>query len=229
MGRHCQWGQPLSFASSHPDMNSALVNGRSLKSLGRSTAVAFYGNSDQGNVYKAFRMTGRLEEACEKAYTYFYIMQTHSRNNVMPAYVRIPQEEAEPIVDALVLDGVPLENNLIRMGVVSGSSRTPSWRLDRHKLAHFFWDHCVVISGHLASHYWPRYRRSSQALLSCYLCTCQCFGQHLECEHHIYVQALNTKPGASCALQNTPSFAKKRPPKGNAVRSSKMPKRVCAL
>ena len=131
----------------------------------------------------------------------------------MLADVRIPKEEAGSIVDALVLDGVPLENHLIRMGVVSGSPRTPSWRLDLHKLTHFFWGHCVVIIGHLASHDWPRYRRSSQALLSCYLCTCQCFGQHLECEHHIYVQALNTKPGEICALQNTPTLAKKGRPR----------------
>ena len=136
----------------------------------------------------------------------------------MPANAIVQEAEAELIVDALVSEGKRLEDVLCKMGVVTGEAWAEMWSIEVERLTHFFWNHCVVMTGHLASHCWPRYKKETGEKLPVTLCTCQCFGQHLECEHLIYVLGLNAKPGEKPDLGNLPNLPPQRGRPKKAVR-----------
>ena len=58
-------------------------------------------------------------------------------------------------------------------------------------LEDLFSKHAIVLDGHLGQHWWPRQWVASQTTAPSRLCTCHAFLMHAQCEHCVYVQALN--------------------------------------
>eukprot|EP00973_Karenia_brevis_P022243 3060524-Karenia_brevis.AAC.1 len=75
------WGEPLSFIASCKHWNDGLLNGVSLRNLGRSTAMEFWQNRTAGNYVRVVRATGSISELGQNAYSYFYVMKTQKKEN----------------------------------------------------------------------------------------------------------------------------------------------------
>ena len=147
-----------------------------------------------------WRATGDIAEQGTAAYTYFYVRQTHAMNSVMPADAVVDKRMAELIVDAIVYEGEKLQKTLVHLGIVKGEPYSDNWHVDLQQLTYYFWDHCVVMTGHLPTHYWPKFKRYSRSPVACTLCTCQCFGQHIECERDLVAQTEYFNVFAMCAF-----------------------------
>ena len=183
------WGAEVSFTNDPHHFNETLLNGGGLKSVGRSTAVDFWRQRNQGdghgNYVKIARRTGSLDLGLG-AHTLFYVVQAHKVGETMPADAKVSPEDAAVIVDLLLAEGAALEKLLEKSGIVSGEKRSDAWQVNHALLTSFFVHHCVVITGHLPSEYWPKYRRSNSEPRPVSLCTCAEFGQHAECEHVVF-------------------------------------------
>ena len=148
-----------------------------------------------------------------QAYTHFYIMRTHRIDKVWPAQAVVDSDVANLIADAIVAEGLALQNALEKMQVVVGDSYTADWHINLQNLSTFFVDHCAVMTGHLPSHYWPKYHRLTQEELPLTICTCQMFSQHASCEHQYFVLGLNALPGQPTNFNDMPDVSKKGRPK----------------
>ena len=201
------WGADISFTHVPKHYNEALVNGGGLRSVGRSTAVEFWRQRDEGNFVRLHRQTGPTELG-QLAHTTFHVMSSQQVGEIMPASAVVSEEDATHIVELLISEGPRLEKLLVDTGIVSGDPGTPEWQVNLEALTHLLHNHCVVMEGHLPTAYWPRYRRATGELRQTIVCTCLEFCQHAECEHQVFVLGLRGGAGAP-VLADAPLVRKK--------------------
>ena len=86
--------------------------------------------------------------------------------------------------------------------------------------------HCVVIQGHLATRAWPRLFKISREHAPAAVCSCHTFLMHAECEHVLFVRAL--QGDAAVNLHDIPEVrAPGRPRKRqSATQEASKPKRL---
>ena len=64
-----EWGKTVSFTDRPREFNPCLLNGATLRQLGRSTAAQWWATRSNPNYVKTWRLTGRLEESGADTYT----------------------------------------------------------------------------------------------------------------------------------------------------------------
>ena len=124
----------------------------------------------------------------------FFVMQKTKWKTKVAAEAKIEKTEAEIIIDLLICEGQRLEAIARKCGLISGSAADRDLIVHLKKLEEYCVKHCVVLEGHLAKTFWPRFRRGSKVSEQVFLCTCEWFSQHAVCEHVYFVCGLRDKP-----------------------------------
>ncbi|CAE6960638.1 RPL15 [Symbiodinium sp. CCMP2592] len=189
-----QYGQARKFGSWPSEPAQDLLNSQKLRTEGRSTAVDFWhGRSTKldgkCNYVKVVRGTSAAESRGGQETTVFYVMRSTKVGDAMPADAVIDPERAQLLVDLLLLSGQQLAKKLRVCGLIKGKSAEET--LDLGLWQDLFCKHAVVVDGHLGRQWWPRQWRTAQTAAPSTLCTCYTFLMHAQCEHCIYVQALD--------------------------------------
>ena len=182
-----QWEKEIPYHGSPTVYNEGLINGATLRTVGRSTAVDFWRKRTEGNHVSIVRQTGQLEHASLNVNTTFHVMRCLKVEGVQPADASVSMETAEHIVDLITSYGQKLQDSLYSSGVVQNEPFTADWQVDFERMSFLLCSHCVVITGHLAAAYWPRYKRSAREQVPVILCTCLFYVQHAECEHEYFI------------------------------------------
>ncbi|CAE7236065.1 RPL15 [Symbiodinium sp. CCMP2592] len=211
------WEEARSFLT-WPDRPALdLLNSTMLRTAGRSPAADFWDQRAKKltglrNHFKIWRRTDKAKG--QDGITTFWVMRCQRHQDQMPADASIDQSTAETFADLLTLDGTELQRLLTRCGVAEGDANKQ--RLNANALDKLLGVHCAVFRGHLADSLWPRVRRRLQTPLPSTLCTCIEFMQHAECEHIVFVKALEGDADAE-NLNEVPILRKRgRKPKRKA-------------
>ena len=204
-----RWMQKDSASLRSSVKDPALYNGNSLRVQLRSPARDFWQSREQGNHQHLRRRTG-IEDV--NAISAFYVMRAEGTNRSgLPAVAVVEAATAARIVDCIVAPATTLRATLVRAGIVQTDAPGGRAQIVYQRLRHLFCTHCTVISGHLATEYWPMFYRSSGEQRYTALCTCRCFGLRAECEHTIFVEAL---AGKTAPLSDIPHARPKGRPRG---------------
>ncbi len=200
------WGEDANFDSFPRAHAESLLNGGSLRSAGRSPAVDYWRNRQvkldgrRNHVVCSIR-TDPGNKSSPDGVTTCYVMRSRKVKQAMPCDATIDSGFAETLVALVSSEGKALTDLLCKVGIVveDGGHR----RVDRAMLDHFFHDHAVVITGHLSGRVWPRFKRATSQLTPGRLCTCYSFIMHADCEHVIFVKALQGDRGVNLAAVPT--------------------------
>ena len=207
------WGQPRTFGNIPKDHARCLINGAGLRSAGRSPAVDFWAKREQQldgtrNYRKAFAPRSGQRSSVAGETTTVFVMATASKRGVAPSEQTVAQTFADAWVRLLVSEGESLQKALRDTHIVVDEDGAPS--IDLGMLETFFLDHAAVLQGHLPDTAWPRFQRSTQERLPAQLCTCLHFIQHADCEHNIFVSALQGKVSLNNAPHQEPRGRKRK-------------------
>ncbi len=120
------------------------------------------------------------------------------------------ERTARQIVGLIASGAKELAAELDRSGLVEGTAEDGTWKVSCSTLSALFGQHAVVMQGDLPRALWPRFYRKSGSEAPVLLCTCSCFVLRAECEHVVFVSALQGR----CNLSALPTHrAKGRPRK----------------
>ena len=190
-----KWGEKRSFLTWPDRPAQDLLNSQTLRTGGRSPAVDFWANrgkklSGLYNYFKLWRRTDKTSAATQSqdGITTFWVMRARKFDKVMPADAVISQQVAESVGDLISCDGSQLHDALRKCNIVEGACGHET--LNVQLLERFLDGHCAVIRGHMADALWPRVRRKLQKAMPSTVCTCLSFMQHADCEHIVYVKAM---------------------------------------
>lgn len=126
----------------------------------------------------------------------------------MPADAVIAKQVGLNVANLIASEGKDLEKWLAESGIAAEDTKSGSRRLDAERLRDILANHCAVMEGHLPNSCWPRKHRKLSERFPSVVCTCLEFLMHGECEHVVFVQALNNTALAG-KLQKMPVIAKK--------------------
>ena len=206
-GYHRQKSLPLCNSClktvGHPGLHGrrssadALFNSKSLRSAGRSPA-RFLGASGAAAVWQSqlppglHPHWGSRRNRCE-----FWVLQSRLQGCVMPAQAVVTPQVAKMVANLIASEGPELEKWLCKAGIAKDGE------LELKALQKYMQQYCAVLEGHLAQVSWPRVRRKLKKPVPGKLCTCREFLLHGDCEHVLYVKALQDDPTAD--MRNIPT------------------------
>ena len=192
-----QWHTKREFPTWPCEVSAALLNGQSLRSLGRSPAIDFWNARETKlsacrNYCVVHQRTGDSKQETPDGMTTFWVMRAQKIDDVAPAEAPIDQAFAASLVQLICSEGPALEKALQACQIVT--KEDGRLQLDQDRLALYFEKHAVVMKGHLPNSTWPRQRRKLETPVDALLCTCVPFVLRAECEHVLFVKALTRDP-----------------------------------
>ncbi|CAJ1345601.1 unnamed protein product [Effrenium voratum] len=180
----------------------ALFNSKSLRSAGRSPARDFWEHREprlcgNRNYRQVYIRTGEAGGTDVDGVTTFWVLQSRLQGGVMPAEAVVTPQVAEMVANLIASEGPQLEKWLCKAGIAKDGE------LELKALQKYMQQYCAVLEGHLAQASWPRVRRKLRKPVPGKLCTCREFLLHGDCEHVLYVKALQDDPTAD--MRNIPT------------------------
>lgn len=194
------WEEEKAFVTWPTRSAEALFNSQSLRSAGRSPAVDFWQSRElrlcgNRNYREVYIRTGEPTGTGKDGISTFWVLQSRTHEKVAAAEAIVPKDVVE-IANLIASDVAQLATWLQKAGIVSEKE------LDRAQLHKYLQRHCAVIEGHLVQAVWPCVHRKLKKAVPGKLCTCREFLLHADCEHVLYIKALQKDPTAN--LQNIP-------------------------
>ncbi|CAJ1405087.1 unnamed protein product, partial [Effrenium voratum] len=180
----------------------ALFNSKSLRSAGRSPARDFWEHREprlcgNRNYRQVYIRTGEAGGTDVDGVTTFWVLQSRLQGGVMPAEAVVTPQVAKMVANLIASEGPQLEKWLCKAGIAKDGE------LELKALQKYMQQYCAVLEGHLAQASWPRVRRKLKKPVPGKLCTCREFLLHGDCEHVLYVKALQDDPTAD--MRNIPT------------------------
>ena len=219
------WGSACDYFTSRSEESEALYNSQALRSAGRSPAVDFWQNRELRlcgghNYRKIHRRTHGEETDGWNGMTTFHILRTQKLKEIAAAEAVIDKEVANNIVKLLTSQGPKLQKAIYETGIATKQQDKPHPLLDMSSLEKYFKFHCVVIDGHLAETLWANvHKKLTPSRGPTTLCSCHAFSLHGNCEHVIYVKALNKVDDYATKLSEVPIVR----PKGRKRKTAATP------
>ncbi|CAK9008734.1 unnamed protein product [Durusdinium trenchii] len=130
--------------------------------------------------------------------TTFWVLQSRAHDKVTAAEAIVLPDVAETVANLIAAEGTQLEKWLAKGGIVREG------RLELGALQKYMHRYCAVLEGHLVQVSWPRSHRKLKKAVPGKLCTCREFLLHADCEHVLFIKALQNDPTAS--MQNIPTL-----------------------
>ncbi|CAK9005086.1 Uncharacterized protein SCF082_LOCUS8446, partial [Durusdinium trenchii] len=190
------WGSVCDYFTPSGDEAPALYNSQSLRAAGRSPAVDFWNHRERRlcgghNYYKVHHRTQGEDKDSWEGITTFHIMRAQKLKDVMPAEAVIDKDVANNMVMLMTAQGEKLKQAMSDTGLSTTHSNKTHPLLEVRPLEIFFKFHCAVIEGHLPTTLWSNVHKKLHNDGAKTLCSCHAFSLHGNCEHVIYVKALN--------------------------------------
>ena len=220
------WGQTRRWSMHPPAFNPHLFNSHTLRVFGRSPARDYWEHRATPNYAKCSRTetlapAGGVEGSTPRAPTptTFWVMRGRRCGDAMPARELVTGSAAEGVVNLIRNDGHALRASLQEAGIVTGSPHDLAWAVSVLQLRQALTGYAVVMVGGFVDAYWSRSRTWDRTeRLTTLVCTCPEYSHHAQCEHIIFVLALQGDP--RCDLRNVPLARKTgRPPKSDGSAS----------
>eukprot|EP00438_Fugacium_kawagutii_P009631 Skav214980 [mRNA] locus=scaffold508:78764:83263:- [translate_table: standard] len=179
-----------------------LFNGQALRAAGRSPAIDYWksrGKKLTGgrNHFKVFRRTNGSDQDGASGMTTFWVMKARKREGLPAAEAEVLETDAKLLAELLCQEGKPLQELLCKCGVVK--EHLSGMTVDEKRLEELFLDFAVVMQGDLPNSAWPRAGRELDVPPQHPFCTCLHFLLHAECEHCLFVKALEGMDGINLA------------------------------
>ena len=195
-----RWDDIKEFATWPTQPAQALINGQSLRTAGRSPAIDFWQHREKNlkglrNFSKVYRRTSGTDSDGQTGMTTFWVMHTRKTGGSPAAQSEVCPTMAKQLVDMLVHEGKTLEKDMQTSKIIIPEKNTNS--INEVALARYFLDMAVVMRGDLPNSAWPRSSKQLDMPAEALLCTCLPFLLHAECEHVLYVKALEDMDGFS--------------------------------
>ena len=196
------WEEEKTFVTWPARSADALFNSKSLRSAGRSPARDFWEHREprlcgNRNYRQVYIRTGEAGGTDVDGVTTFWVLQSRLQGGVMPAEAVVTPQVAEMVANLIASEGPQLEKWLCKAGIAKDGE------LELKALQKYMQQYCAVLEGHLAQASWPRVRRKLKKPVPGKLCTCREFLLHGDCEHVLYVKALQDDPTAD--MRNIPT------------------------
>ena len=196
------WEEEKAFVTWPTRSAEALFNSQSLRSAGRSPAVDFWQNRElrlcgNRNYREVYIRTGEPTGTDREGITTFWVLQSRTYQKMAAAEAIVPKDVAEIVANLIASEGAQLAKWLLKAGIVSDDKELNLAQLDK-----YLQRHCAVMEGHLVQAVWPRAQKKLKKVAPAKLCTCREFLLHADCEHVLYIKALQNDPTAN--LQNIP-------------------------
>ncbi|CAK9008753.1 unnamed protein product, partial [Durusdinium trenchii] len=197
------WDEEKKFVTWPARSADALFNSQSLRSAGRSPARDFWEHREKRlcgnrNYREVYIRTGDTEGAGMEGMTTFWVLQSRAHDKVTAAEAIVLPDVAETVANLIAAEGTQLEKWLAKGGIVREG------RLELGALQKYMHRYCAVLEGHLVQVSWPRSHRKLKKAVPGKLCTCREFLLHADCEHVLFIKALQNDPTAS--MQNIPTL-----------------------
>eukprot|EP00438_Fugacium_kawagutii_P008368 Skav228124 [mRNA] locus=scaffold1220:246254:247684:+ [translate_table: standard] len=194
------WDEERSFQTWPPEPAQDLLNGQALRSVGRSPAIDFWTNREKKisgarNFCKTYRRTSGTDQDAAVGITTFWVMHARKLCGVPAAELPVKQEKAKILTELICSEGKNLDVLLHQCGVLQKEERGAT--VDVQKLEDLFLDLAVVMQGDLPNSAWPRTAADLDLGSNALFCTCLPFLLHAECEHVIFVKAMEGIDGMS--------------------------------
>eukprot|EP00438_Fugacium_kawagutii_P024089 Skav218388 [mRNA] locus=scaffold3482:8652:12922:- [translate_table: standard] len=194
------WDEARLFHTWPPEPAQELLNGQALRSVGRSPAVDFWLNretkiSGARNYWKTYRRTSGTDQDAGVGITTFWVLHARKKCGLAPAALPVKPEDAKVVTELICSEGKTLEALLRKCGVITVQERGAA--VDAGKLQELFGDLAVVMQGDLPNSAWPHTDEELDLGPTALFCTCLPFLLHAECEHVLYVKALEGIDGVS--------------------------------
>lgn len=203
------WGSVCDYFTPSGDEAPALYNSQSLRAAGRSPAVDFWNHRERRlcgghNYYKVHHRTQGEDKDSWEGITTFHIMRAQKLKDVMPAEAVIDKDVANNMVMLMTAQGEKLKQGMSDTGLSTTHSNKTHPLLEVRPLEIFFKFHCAVIEGHLPTTLWSNVHKKLHNDGAKTLCSCHAFSLHGNCEHVIYVKALNNVDDYATKLAEVP-------------------------
>ena len=182
-------GQKKIFRTWPENTAQILLNGQTLRSLGRSPAVDFWKarelkvDKTRNHCHVVLR-TDAPEKPQLDGLTKFWVMGAQKHDGLAPAQMSVNPKLAKRLCEMIVSEGHILIGHMKDAGIVEEN------QINVHVLHTMFKTYAVVMQGHLPNTSWPRHKRKVGEQVDSVLCTCLEFLMHADCEHVIFVKAL---------------------------------------
>lgn len=224
-----EWHEKREFATWPQSPGESLYNSATLRTAGRSTAVDFWRRREkrlcgQRNFAELWVRTDGAKASVDRSgLTRFWVMRATKVKDTMPANAVVDLNMAKRIANMIAAEGKELATALEQAGVVTGAADAKELNLTQLQI-HFV-EHCAVMEGHLPDTVWPRARTELQVRWPARVCACTTFALHADCEHVLFVNALQDDSIAQ-HMNTIPTVRKKgRKRKGaTAVAENEQPK-----
>ncbi len=176
------WGDQADIRLWTRHVDHTVLNSASLRKEGRSTAVEFWQNREQGNHVNI-----------REGDTDFYVMHTQASDGVLPALRHVRHATASVVVRLIMADD-NVEGLLgdACAGILRKDTTSGRVRVHRPTLRALFNDICVVMVGSFPQLYWST-RTARDDSVNVPLCTCQPFVARANCEHAAFVKGLRNE------------------------------------
>ena len=193
-----EWSQTFCTWPSEPAQE--LLNGQNLRSAGRSLAIDYWNHSEKKltgrcNYCKVYQHTSGTDADASKGITTFWVMQARKKGKVRGGEPEVDVAEAKLVTELIVAEGKKLEDLLCKCGCITNGARGRT--VDEKRWEELFLNFAVVMQGDLPNSAWPRASRDLDVAADSVLCTCLPFLMHAECEHVLFVKALEDMEGVS--------------------------------
>ena len=194
------WEEEKTFLTWPSEPAQELLNGQSLRSAGRSPAIDYWNHREKKltgrcNYCKVYQRTSGTDADASKGITTFWVMQARKKGKVRAAEAEVAVAEAKLVTELIVAEGKKLEDLLCKCGCITNDARGRT--IDEKRWEELFLNFAVVMQGDLPNSAWPRASRDLDVAADSVLCTCLPFLMHAECEHVLFVKALEDMEGVS--------------------------------
>ena len=189
------WDEEADFLTWPLEPAQELLNGQASRTVGRSPAVDFWYHREKKlngcrNHFKIHRRTSGTDADGAQGITTFWVMYAKKKDGVAAAEATIQEAQAKSVTALIVSEGLPLQELLCKCGVMTEDSKAS---VNESRLQELFLDLAIVMQGDLPNSAWPRKATELDFSVDSMLCTCLPFLLHAECEHVLFVKALENR------------------------------------